>query len=80
MTASVIIALIAAFPPTLGAILAFASARSVKRSVATNGSLPIGALVERLEGKLDRIEADVHRMGERVAHLEGVHAIHPLGS
>ncbi len=71
MSTEVVIALIATFPPTLAAILAFLSSRSVKRSIATAGETPIGTLVERLQHQVDALEKSVGRLAERFARQEG---------
>lgn len=71
MTPELSIALLAAIPPTLAAVLAFASSRSVKRSVgSTNGSLPLSRMVEILDGKIERQSQDLARLGERQSKLE----------
>jgi hypothetical protein len=71
MSTEVAIALIASFPPTFAAILAFLTSRSVRQSIATAGEIPIGALVERLQHQVDALEKSVGRLAERFAHLEG---------
>lgn len=71
MNEAATVALIAAVPPTLAAILSFASNRSVRRQVATKGDAPIGALVERLERQLDGLASGVGEINQRVARLEG---------
>lgn len=71
MSTEVVIALIASFPPTLAAILAFLMSRSVRQSIATAGEVPIGALVERLQHQVDRLERSVGDITGRLAHLEG---------
>jgi hypothetical protein len=71
MSTEVVVAVIAGFAPTLAAVLAFLSSRSVKRSIATQGEVPIGALVERLQRQVDQIEQNVGAIAGRLAHLEG---------
>lgn len=71
MNEALAIALIAATPPTLAAVLSFASNRSVRRQVATSGDAPIGALVERLERRVETIAGGVEETNRRVARLEG---------
>lgn len=71
MRTEVVVAVVAALPPTLAAVLAFLSSRSVKRSVATAGDAPIGPLVERLQHQLDRVEAELGGIAGRLASLEG---------
>jgi hypothetical protein len=71
VSTEVLVALIASAPPTLAAVLAFLSSRSVKRSIATQGETPIGPLVERLQRQVDQLEGNVGEIAGRLAHLEG---------
>jgi hypothetical protein len=71
MSTEVTVAVIAATPPTLAALLAFLQSRSVGRQVATGGEAPIGAVVERLERRVERLDEDVSRLVDRLAHMEG---------
>jgi hypothetical protein len=71
MSTELAVALIASIPPTLAAVLAFLSSRSVRRSIATAGETPIGDLVERLQHQVDALEKTVGRTAGRLAHLEG---------
>ena len=71
MSMEVVIALIASFPPTLAAILAFLGTRSVRQSIATAGEIPIGPLVERLQRQVDQLGRSVGVIAGRLAHLEG---------
>ncbi len=71
MRTEVVVALIASIPPTLAAVLAFLTSRSVRQSIATAGEIPIGALVERLQRQVDALEKSVGQLVGRLAHLEG---------
>lgn len=71
MNDAVIVATIAALPPTLAAVLSFAANRSVRRSIATQGDAPIGAIVERLEHQVETLASGVGEINRRVARLEG---------
>lgn len=71
MRTEVVVALIASFAPTLAAVLAFLASRSVRRSIATGGEIPIGALVERLQHQVDGLDRTLGRVADRLAHLEG---------
>lgn len=71
MSTELSVAVIAATPPTLAAVLAFMSSRSVKRSIATQGEAPIGALVERLQRQVDKVEQNVGDIADRLARVEG---------
>jgi hypothetical protein len=73
------IAVIAAVPPTLAAILGFlANRRSLRRSIGGNPGVPLASVMQRTETKIDRIDAKVDRLAEgqaqvreRLARLEG---------
>jgi hypothetical protein len=71
MSIEIAVALIATLPPTLAALLAFFQSRSVRRQVATSGKAPIGAVVERLERRVDRLDEKMSGIGDRLAHMEG---------
>jgi len=72
------IALIAATPPTVAAILGFlANRRSLRRSVGTPPGIPLSRAIERVESKVDRLDAKIEGLGEgqavvreRLARLE----------
>jgi hypothetical protein len=88
MTDAILVATIASAPPTLAALLAFATARGSQRAAADRraGELAtslaaLGDAVGRLDGGVARVEASVDRVGvvvvelrERVARLEASHA------
>jgi hypothetical protein len=79
---AVTVALIAAAPPTVAAILGYlANRRSLRRSVGTSPGVPLTKVLERLEtrfeGRFDRLETKLDRaadqqvrMRERIARLE----------
>ncbi|MGH2693329.1 MAG: hypothetical protein ACRDJJ_00800 [Actinomycetota bacterium] len=71
MSTEAAVAVIVAFPPTLAAVLAFLQSRSVRRQVATGGEAPIGAVVERLERRVERLDEEVSGIADRLAHMEG---------
>jgi hypothetical protein len=83
---AVTVALIAAAPPTVAAILGYlANRRSLQRSVGTSPGIPLTKVLERLEtrfeGRFDRLDAKVDRaadqqvrMRERIARLEAERA------
>lgn len=79
MSSEIAIAVIAAVPPTLAAILGFlANRRSLRRSVGSNPGVPLASVMQRTETKIDRIDAKVDRLAEgqaqvreRLARLEG---------
>lgn len=75
MSEAVLVALVAAFPPTLAAILAYLGSRSVRRQVATGGEVPIGKLVDRLQQKVEGLERTTADTAERLARMEGREAV-----
>jgi hypothetical protein len=82
MSEEIAIALIAATPPTVAAVLGYlANRRSLRRSVGTSPGVPLTKVLERLEsrfeGRFDRLETKLDRaadqqvrMRERIARLE----------
>jgi hypothetical protein len=63
MSSEVLIAMIAAGPPTLAAVLSYvASSRSLRRTVGEPQGVPLTRVLERLETKLDHVE-------DRLDHL-----------
>lgn len=88
MSDAILVATIASAPPTVAALLAFATARGSQRASADRraGELAtsLAALADavgRLDGGLSRVEASVDRVAEvvvelreRVARLEASHA------
>lgn len=85
MTAGVGVAVIAALPPTLAALLTFVQARAANRAAmrraeehdALGMAASLGRLrsaVGRVESAVDRIDDGVVDLRERVARLEGAHS------
>jgi hypothetical protein len=81
---AVLVAVVAAWPPTLAALLSFVVARSSDRRAAqeraavTAQSLDhLGAAVGRVEATVERVEAGVCDLRERVARLEGARDAQP---
>lgn len=82
MSQEIVIAVIAAVPPTLAALLAYvASKRSLKRSIGGNPAIPLREVLAQMElrsnGRFDRIESKLDRVvdehawvRERLARLE----------
>lgn len=78
MSSEILVAVIAAGPPTLAAVLAYiASSRSLRRSVGEPRGVPLNRVLERVEGKLDHVEDRLDhlideqgRTRERLAGLE----------
>jgi hypothetical protein len=72
MRATVIVAFIAAFPPTLAAILGYlASSRSLRKRVGEPTSVPLSQIVERVDAKVDALLESQTTIRERIARLEG---------
>lgn len=85
MRSSVLVAFIAATPPTLAAMLAFFSTRASARVAANERAAMVAQSLDNLGNALARVEAGVERvetavtdLRERVAHLEGALASRPL--
>lgn len=84
MTATVVVAVIAAAPPTLAATLAYLAARGqdrvdlAERTTAVVHSLEgLHVTVARVEASVDRVEGGVVDLRERVARLEGAGGVRP---
>lgn len=85
MKGAVLVAAIAAGPPTLAAVLAFLASRSSTRqgvheraAVVTQSLESLHAAVTRVEASVERVETGVTDLRERVARLEGAQAARPL--
>lgn len=85
MTGSVLVAFIAATPPTLAAMLAFFAGRASDRAVAQERAAIVSQSLEhlhvavaRVEAGVERVETGVVELRERVARLEGAQTAHPL--
>lgn len=82
MSSEVVVAIIAAGPPTVAAVLSYvASQRSLKRSIGDNPGMPLHRVLVRMESRFesrfDRIESKIDRVAEgqtatreRLARLE----------
>lgn len=84
MTGSILVAAIVAAPPTLAATLAFLAARASDRTAARERASTVAlsldnlrTAVTRVESTVDRIDAGVIELRERVARLEGARAASP---
>jgi hypothetical protein len=72
MRGSIIVAAVAAFPPTLAAVLGYlANSRNIRRSVGVPPGIPLAQVIERLEKKIDRLSDAQGTVRERLARLEG---------
>lgn len=94
MNGAVLVAMIAALPPALAALLAFLSAQSSDRRAALERAAVMSTSLEtlaeavqrldhkvdRLETKIDRVESGIVELRERVAHLEAASATYPRSS
>ncbi|MFN2613298.1 MAG: hypothetical protein ABR552_00585 [Actinomycetota bacterium] len=73
MRAAVIVAIIAAAPPTLAAVLGYLeNNRSLRKSVGNAPGVPLARSLERLEAKVDRLIEGQAVVRERLAKLEGI--------
>lgn len=80
MKATIIVAVIAAFPPTLAAVLGFLSnRRSIRRTVGEPVGVPLVDIVVRLESKIDRVLEAQADARERLARLESDTHRHAYG-
>lgn len=71
MREAIAVAIIAAVPGCLAAVLAFLSNRSLKRSVGTPTSIPLTRVVEGLADRIDKLLEGQADIRERLARLEG---------
>jgi hypothetical protein len=92
MSSEVLVAVIAAGPPTLAAVLSYvASKRSLKRAIGDNPGMPLHKVLlrmeSRFESRFDRVESKIDRVvegqaatRERLARLEAKRDTHlPIG-
>lgn len=92
MSSEVLVAIIAAGPPTLGALLSYvASKRSLRRSIGDNPGVPLREALtqmerrfetrfDRVESKLDRVTEGATQVRERLARLDAARDAHlPIG-
>jgi hypothetical protein len=82
MSPEIVVAIIAACPPTIAAVLTYvASKRSLRRSIGDNPGMPLHRLLVRMESRFesrfDRVESKIDRVvegqtatKERLARLE----------
>lgn len=67
------VAMVAAVPPTLAAVLGYlGNRRSIRRSLGNSPGVPLSKVVGRLEGKVDRLIDGQSAIRERLARLEGI--------
>jgi len=81
---ALIVAVVAAWPPTLAAVLTFLAARSSDRraadervAVVAQSIDTLGTAVARVDDAVERVEAGVVELRERVARLEGARHAQP---
>ena len=75
MRGDIVVAAIAAGPPTFAALLVYlANSRSLRRSIGVPSGVPLVRVVQRLEDKLDRLAEGQATTRERIARLEGAQA------
>ncbi len=82
MSSEIVVAIIAAGPPTVAAVLSYvASKRSLQRSIGDNPGMPLHTVLVRMESRFesrfDRVESKIDRVTEgqtatreRLARLE----------
>lgn len=80
MRANILVALIAAFPPTVAAVLSYAaSKRALRRAVGEPASEPLIALVLRIDEKVDHLTDGQSQVRERLARVEVDRHRHAFG-
>lgn len=78
MSEPLLVAVIAAGPPTLAAILGYlANSRSIKRTVGEPQGVPLITIVERLDAKVDKLADGQAELRERLARFEGIQLAFP---
>lgn len=66
------VAVIAATPPTVAAVLGYlCNRRSIRRSLGNSPDVPLSKIVRRVEEKVDRLIEGQTAIRERLARLEG---------
>jgi hypothetical protein len=72
VSTEVLVATIAAVPPTLAALVGYmVNSRSIRRSVGAPSGIPLVQVIERLEGKIDGLVEGQATIRERLARVEG---------
>lgn len=72
MAPEILIAAIAAVPPTLAALLGYlGNRRAIRRSVGNSPTIPLSKVIERMETKIDHLVEGQTAIRERLARLEG---------
>lgn len=72
MSTEMWVAVIAALPPTLAALLGYlGNRRAIRRSVGNSPGVPLTKVVARIEGKVDALVEGQTAIRERLARLEG---------
>jgi hypothetical protein len=82
VTEALVVAAVAAWPPTLAAVLSFLAARSSdRRAVDERAALvaqsldTLGTTVAHVDAAVERVETGVVELRERVSRLEGASAV-----
>lgn len=72
MSGEILIAFIAAVPPTLAALLGYlGNRRAIRRSIGNSPTIPLSKVVHRIESKVDQLIEGQASIRERLARLEG---------
>ena len=80
MRTGIVIAMIAAFPPTLAAVLSYlASRRALRRTVGQPTTEPLITLLLRVEEKVDRLTDGQAQVRERLSRVEVDRHRHAFG-
>jgi hypothetical protein len=71
MPEQLLIAIVAALPGCLAAVLAYLGRRSVRRAIGNPSSVPLTTIVESLDAKVDKLADGQTEIRERLARIEG---------
>lgn len=72
MSQELFVAVVAALPPTIAAVLGYlGNRRSIRRSLGNSPGVPLSKVVARIESKVDKLVKGQAQIRERVARLEG---------
>lgn len=72
MSQELFVAVVAALPPTIAAVLGYlGNRRSIRRSLGNSPGVPLSKVVARIESKVDKLVEGQGQIRERVARLEG---------
>jgi hypothetical protein len=71
MPEQLLIAVVAAVPGCLAAVLAYLGRRSVRRSIGPPSAIPLTDIVKRLDSKFEKLADGQTEIREQLARIEG---------